>query len=104
MAEKTSNLVNKKIDVDVLKNRLNQASDEFKDESYKINLKSIKSLNWIAWIWGVPVFILAFPFIIGYLLSNYIEGKLKTIFKVFKKLTYALVRDVKNFIKSKFGN
>lgn len=70
----------------------------------EISLKNIKGANWLVWIWAIPLFIWASPFLLGYFISIYIEKFIKTIFKALKRLTYALIRDIKKFIKSKIGN
>ena len=69
-----------------------------------IKFKKIKGLNWLVWVWAVPLIITSTPILIGYFISIYIEKIIKTIFKTLKRLTYALINDIKKFIKSKFGN
>ena len=102
--------LDKEIVKDILKERVNYIEKEL--ETYNsvnqkltdISLKNIKGANWLVLTWAIPLIIVATPFLIGYFTSIYIEKKLKTIFIVLKKLTYALINDIKKFIKSKFGN
>tara|TARA_R110000751_G_C13691367_1_gene472375 strand:+ start:583 stop:924 length:342 start_codon:yes stop_codon:yes gene_type:complete len=111
---KKSKLILDKIDKEMLKDAIQGRKDYIEKEletynsvQYKMldmSLKNIKGLNWLVWVWAIPLIILGLPFLSGYVISIYIEKKLKTIFIVLKKLTYALIRDIKKFIKSKFGN
>jgi hypothetical protein len=94
----------------VLEGRISDIEKEL--ESYNnmqgkimdISMKNIKGANWLVWIWAIPLFIWSLPFLLGYFISLYIEKFVKTIFRVSKRLTYALIRDIVKFIKSKFGN
>ena len=71
---------------DTLKERINYIEEEL--ETYNsiqskmadISLKNIKGLNWLVWVWAIPLIIIGFPFLLGYFISIYIEGKIKTIF------------------------
>jgi len=106
--------LDKEIVKDVLKGRVKDIEKELEKElkTYNsmqskirdISLKNIKGANWLVWIWSIPLIIVGIPLLSGYLISTYIERKIKTIFKVLKRLTYALIKDIKKFIKSKFGN
>jgi hypothetical protein len=111
---KKSKLKLDKIDKEIIKEALTSRKKEIIEEleTYNavqgklrdISLKRIKGLNWIAWVWAIPVIIVGVPSLLGFFMSNYIEKIIITIFKALKRLTYALINDIKKFIKSKFGN
>ena len=102
--------IDKEIAKEVLSKRIKHIEKELKtDNSFNekiqdISLKNIKGANWLVWVWVVPLIITSTPILIGYFISIYIEKIIKTIFKTLKRLTYALINDIKKFIKSKFGN